>query len=480
MTIHLTKQLLYLMTPEALVIHSGEIDNYYKSCYLIHQRHFSLTNIIKCQMDENQKVKVVRKFLCYTRTSPVLLELIPAHFYIKSRTEKEEKDQQLLAEFFKMDSDQIYTYIITKLTSQEKLNTILNQFFSSSCTVLLLSADMNKLHKDTINHTRLLIEEAELTQKELNANKLIFLILHFPTNMFYSHCYPSIFLSGWRHIYMDMIGQTKTTANTDVEEWLKICLLQSNATEIVKPVKTKSFVPDSILNLWIEEWLPMISNSIPIQCINDFPHESDAKKCWKNLLFDLKVDSVIKKRFNSYWQKSTMYELSHHAANYAVTYQSTCTLSSTIEATIQSSFKNFVLYFLFMINQNMAMHTVMGQREEESFVGPFLEILSVLPLPKSLEEIRLELTVLNHHTLLSYDRKSIVPRFPFFPVVYRSIESLVNKALCAVLEPLELVVAEDETEQKLKGVTSTRTKEEIERTVKMIAELIKVSIKIYQ
>ena len=479
MTIHLTKQLLYLMTPEALVIYSGELENYYKSCYLTQQRHFSLPNIIKCQMDENREVKVVKKFLCYTRTSPVLLELIPAHFYIISRTEKQEKDQQLLAEFFTMDSDQIYTYIITKLTSQEKLNTILNQFFLSNCTVLLLSADMNKLHKDTINHTRLLIEEAELTQKSLNDNKLIFLMLHFPTNMFYSHCYPSIFLSGWRHIYMDMIGQTKTTANTDVEEWLKICLLQKNITETVKPMKTKSFVPDSILNLWIEEWLPMISNSIPIQCINDFPGEADAKKCWKNLLFDLKVDGVIKKRFNSYWQKSTMYELSHHAANYAVTYQSTCTLSSTIEATIQSSFKNFVLYFLFMINQNLAMHTVMAQGGEESFVDPFLEILSVLPLPKSLEEIRLELTVLNHDTLLSYDKKNIVPRFPFFPIVCKSIEALVNKALCFVLEPLELVVAEDESEQKLKGVTSTKTKEEIEETVKMIAQLIKVSTRIY-
>ncbi|XP_019858199.1 PREDICTED: uncharacterized protein LOC100640592 [Amphimedon queenslandica] len=470
MTIHLIKQLLYLMTPEALVMHSGKIENYYKSCYLIHQHHFSLSNIIKCQMEESKNVQVVKKFLCYTRTSPVLLELIPAHFYIKSRTEEEEKDQQLLAEFFEMNSDQIYTYIITKLTSQEKLNTILNHFFLSSCTILLLSADMNELHKDTINHTRLLIEEAELTRKELNANKLIFLILHFPTNMFYSHCYPSIFLSGWRHIYMDMIGQTKTTTNTNVEEWLKICLLRKNTT---KTVKTKSFVPDSILNLWIEEWLPMIANSIPIQYINDFSSEADAKNCWKNLLIDLKVDSVIKKRFNSYWQKSTMYELSHHAANYVVTYHSTCSLSSTIEATIQSSFKNFVLYFLFMINQNMAMHTVMGQGDGESFVDPFLKILSVLPLPKSLEEIRLELTVLNYPVLLSFDRKNIVPHFPFFPVVYKSIEALVNKALCSVLEPLELAVAEDETEQKLEGVTLTGTKKKIEETVKMIAILIK-------
>ena len=225
-TIYLTKQLLYLMTPEALVIHSRGIDTYYKSCYLNDQHHFSLPDIIRSQLDKFKdcKVFVARKFLCYTRTSPAALELIPMQFISSSGTEEERKK---LKNFFEMEPDLFCTYIITKATSQEKLNSFLRQFYCcDSNHVLLLLADMNKLSKDTINHTRLLIEEAERMQS-LKATKIIFLILHFPTNMFYSHCYPSIFLRGWRHIYMDMIGQTETTS-TDVEEWLRIYLLPSS------------------------------------------------------------------------------------------------------------------------------------------------------------------------------------------------------------------------------------------------------------
>ena len=478
-TIYLTKQLLYLMTPESLVIHSRGIDTYYKSCYLNDQHHFSLPDIIHSQLDKFKdcKLHVARKFLCYTRTSPAVLELIPMHFLPLSRTEKEQK---MLEDFFKLESNLLYTYIITKSTNQEKLNFFLGQFFNSDCNnVLLLSADMNKLSKDTINHTRLLIEEAEHMQS-LKASKIIFLVLHFPTNMFYSHCYPSIFLRGWRHIYMDMIGQTETTS-TDVEEWLRICLLPSskNPSDDHEPV---SFVQDSILTSWIKEWLPMISNSIHLQCTESFPGSRKVKECWSDLLFKVKADSVIKSRFNTYWQQNTMYELSLQAANYAITYQSTCTLSSTIEATIQSSFKNFVLFFLSVINQNMTMHTVLSQMDEEKerpgdVVQPFLRLLSVLHLPKSLKEIRLKLTVLKHQDTLSSDRKSLVPQFPFFPIVFETIEALVNKALSSIARPLELdLEVKEETGISLGGeVTSMETRQEQEEIVDMISKLLQVS-----
>ena len=464
MTIHLTKQLLYLMTTEAFVIHSREINHYYKLCYLTYQHHFSLPDIIHCQSNNS---KEVRKFLCYTRTSPVLLELIPMQFSVSGT----EKKQIMLCQFFKMNSDSLYTYTITTSTSQEKLNSSLKEFFSSSCTVMLLLADMNKLSKDTINHSRILIEEAEQSLKSLTVPKSVFLILHFPSNMFYSHCYPSIFLRGWRHIYMDMIGQNKTLASTDVEEWLKICLLHQNTDETLEPIEIVSFVPDSTLNLWIKEWLPMISNSIPVHCTTDFPGEREIKECWNDLLFEVKVDGVIKKRFNTYWQQSTMYELSLQAANYAITYQSTCTLSSTIGTTIQSSFKNFILFFLSVINHNMAMQTVLSHKEV--CIKPFLQILSVLNLPKSLEEIRLELAVIKHQIISSSDRKNLVPQFPFSPVIFELVDALMNKALSSITKPLELVTDEDELESNLPSIIA---KEEHELAVKRIAQLFQVSI----
>ena len=477
--IHLTNQLLYLMTPEALVIHSRRIEPYYKMCYLNHQHHFSLPSIVQTQLNQLKGYRAnrstVKKFLCDTRTSPAILELTSAHSLCSFKTEKERK---VLEEFFKLDSKLFHTYIITKSTSQEKLNNVLSQFFKHDFQVLLLWGDMNILSKDTINHTRLLIEEAERKLQSLKTSKLVFLILHFPSNMFYSHCYPSIFLKGWRHIYMDMIGQTETNTSTNVEEWLRICLLPNQ--KCLACTESISFVPDDILTMWIEKWLPMISSTITIQETKEFPGARSAKDCWSQILFTFKVEKVIRRKFNTYWQKRTMYDLSLQAANYAMTYQSTRTLSSTIEATIQSNFKNFVLYFLSLINQNMAMHTVLLKTEKDpersDDIGKsFLRMLSSLHLPESLEEIKLGLAILKHQSSPSSDRAVFVPQFYFFPVAFEYIEVLVNKALHLVHAPKPLtLVATEELETGRKRLGKIKSSDQEHNVVEdKIAELLR-------
>ena len=46
---HLYKQLIQIMSPEALVLHREHIENYYICCYLQHQHHFSLGQLIQDQ-----------------------------------------------------------------------------------------------------------------------------------------------------------------------------------------------------------------------------------------------------------------------------------------------------------------------------------------------------------------------------------------------------------------------------------------------
>ena len=46
---HLYKQLIQIMSPEALVLHREHIENYYIRCYLQHQHHFSLGQLIQDQ-----------------------------------------------------------------------------------------------------------------------------------------------------------------------------------------------------------------------------------------------------------------------------------------------------------------------------------------------------------------------------------------------------------------------------------------------
>ena len=46
---HLYKQLIQIMSPEALVLHREHMENYYICCYLQHQHHFSLGQLIQDQ-----------------------------------------------------------------------------------------------------------------------------------------------------------------------------------------------------------------------------------------------------------------------------------------------------------------------------------------------------------------------------------------------------------------------------------------------
>ena len=46
--------------------------------------------------------------------------------------------------------------------------------------------------------------------------KLFILLLHFPAMMFYDPCYPTLFLYGWDHYYLDAIDQTNKSTLIDI------------------------------------------------------------------------------------------------------------------------------------------------------------------------------------------------------------------------------------------------------------------------
>ena len=375
----------------------------------------------------------MNKFLVYTRTSYAIYENTPSDaFNLKSY---QDKCQTL----FDLRTPP-HVYAITCNTNQEKLNQELDTFFNQlrETQVLLLFADMKEIQRDSINHVRLLLEEAEIhsvTNTKSSMDKMIFLILHFPPAMFYRHCYPSLFMTGWQHIYMDMIFEESDLC-VDMEKWLSVCLFKKNDS-----LKYDNLVSSEMMDDWLDEWISMISNSIDFQPTDDFPKEfsNEAAMCyWKKLLFDLNTDDVIKRRFNSFWQRDAMIQLSHQAANYAMTYNSTCTLSSTIKATVQSSFKDVVLFLLSVVNQTMAINTLLGDDNRLVLMKElFVNIFSHVSIPRTLQEVKLQLNMLNcQNESRTIFLKS--PKFPFFTYVYEAVEQILNKALSLVFQSINI------------------------------------------
>ena len=378
-----------------------------------------------------------------------------------------------MRELFLIDTQLLYTYVITSATSQQNINHILKQFFDSEQSeVLVLVANMNELSKDCISHVRLLIEEKEARCK-IKTNKLIYVLLHFSSNMFYTHCYPSLFLKGWQHIYFDTIGEAKADCHIDIQKWLTYCLLKRKQCSIEHIT--------SHTETWLRNLLPNASLSIGIQKTKDLVELFGNKTihdCWEKLLFcfDNKISNVIMKRFSYFWQQDATNKLSLQAASYSMKYHSSRTLSSTIKTTVESSFKDIVLYHLSIINHTMAIHTILKCKEDSTdcaAVDLFCQILSILPIPKSMEEIRLKLHEFNRRC--DHSRSDISsPKFPFFIYVFQSMETILNKAFNLVISTVTIDDNQQNNRSDLLGleeVTDTRAKKETDAVINKMKEI---------
>ena len=364
------------------------------------------------------------------------MEKIPSHSSCQSKQEEEHEE---LRDFlcFK-ESRTFHTYVITHASSQESLLATLKSFFgctevNSPTEVLLLVANMNEVLKSTINHTRILIEETELSYQKFYTNKLVFLLLHFPPNMFYNHCYPTLFLDGWQHIFLDEIGKIKDVHYFNIEKWLNISLLETSYQHTLSEI----FVNDSVWSTLLSESIVLSSGNVPMKQLNDFPpDDTDNDQILLHWLMIVKIEElqlVIKQRFYTYWQQEAMHELTYQIACYALTYHSSCTLSQTVQETIKSSFKEMVLYFICIINHHFVIHTLKRYDSNPELRRQLIclvvcKVLSVLTIPDSPQQLQVEVALLTQQSRRDAVKDISSPKFPFFNLIFDAMENIVNQA----------------------------------------------------
>lgn len=375
-----------------------------------------------------------KKFLCYLRTSQAIIEIIPNHFtYQANQCTKDEIES--LQKFLTLKaSRRLHTYVMNSSTSQEILILVLRHFFQcpqSESEILLLVADMNELSKETINHARILIEEAECSS--CYSNKLVFLVLHFPPNMFYNHCYPTLFLNGWSHIYIGRAGEMTKDSFIDIEKWLITCLLQKDDIA----ASEDSFANDDILIEWLCDSTVHCSRSVIMKQLKDFPPvDCDIETIrfyFTRILLNASISTVIRKRFRKFWQQEAMLTLTFQIAQYAMSYHSSCSLSQTVQETIQSSFTEFTVLFLCIMNERLTIHTLLCEEDQDpdkdSKFNLAANMLSVLPIPNSLKQLQVDVRLhITQQLHAKGDMETSSPRFPFSILVSDAIDDIINRA----------------------------------------------------
>ena len=134
--------------------------------------------------------------------------------------------QEVLRRFVFDKPDLLYVCKLSGVSTRSSFQELITGFIQSSVTkVCLILGNMQEVSKKIINHVRIMIEESEILYPE--SQKVFIVLLHFPPDQLFSACYPSLFLQGWDHVYLDTIACSREDGIVDISDWFwQCCCLQ--------------------------------------------------------------------------------------------------------------------------------------------------------------------------------------------------------------------------------------------------------------
>ena len=299
---------------------------------------------------------------------------------------------------------------------EEQLKTFL---VSKSGQVLLLIANMAEVTVPMVNHLRIMIEEAENQNQCSQLPKLFVLLLHFPPHNFLNPCYPTLYLRGWDHYYLDTIGHHIGIRVIDVEEWFNHGCIPHYANAKVEGV-TMVQTAEGLL----EEAIPVILSRFSSHGVCPFNGHfniSETDKLLRKLLITKGVGGVIIQQFRSYWQPSVMTRYLEQAASLSHQQQSTLNITDTIQAAFKATFMDFVVVMVSRMNENCNFDSLFVNGESAVVDALFRDLLALSPVPPLAQ-----LKVLSNN-LQPPCNPGYVPVFPFFHLMMDHMDQLVEQ-----------------------------------------------------
>ena len=341
-----------------------------------------------------------------------------------------------MKEFVFEDTDKLVVHKLSGLLSQSSVQELLRDFVNSEKTeVLLLLANMQDTSTKTINHIRIMIEETELQSPQLQEHpaKLFVLLLHFPSALFFKHCYPAFFLKSWDHIYLDTITHSSSVGMVDIQDWFQRSCYPAAADIEDTGITTKQ--PDPLL-IAATHLLPQAISVLSAHMYfgnkkdKSFNSSMDATQRVEDLqrlLGECGLGKLLCEKFCSYWKPKVMLEYLERAATFSKQRESTLNITDFIQTQFKSLFFDFCIYMLSRANEHYNLDIVFEEKEDFSPVKTlFLDIFQHFPMPK-LSQLSLLSTSMPPPQLPLHQ-----PHFPFFSFVCGQVEKQVKISYAAI------------------------------------------------
>ena len=311
---------------------------------------------------------------------------------------------------------------LSNVPSQSHVLDLLRCFVQSdTAEVLLLVVNMQEIKRQVMNHIRIMIEEEEaLLLNEDRKQKLFVLLLHFPPSKFGSACYPSLFLRGWDHCYLDTIAHSAVKGVIDIRSWFWDCCFQQDA---LPPPEEDPLV--IALKEILNEAVPILASRVFFGLVQDGHFNatmsgSKRTKILKTLLFEKGVGNVLCEKFRTYWKPNVMSEYLEKAVVFTRSQDSTLNITDSIQTTFKSLFFDFLVYMISRINEDCNIDVLFSPTSSPAIQDLFLNIVRVFQIPK-LSELKIRSVHLQLGKQASY-----MPQFPFFKTVSAEVERLIE------------------------------------------------------
>ena len=313
--------------------------------------------------------------------------------------------------------------------------------------VCLLVVNMQETPRQVVNHLRIMIEEAELVSTQ--QAKLFVILLHFPPAQFFDHCYPSLFLKGWDHYYLDTVAHSADKGVINIQNWLWRCCFPKETPRNDSLVLALQETLQKILH----EAIPVLYSRVFFGSnkqgsFNKPMNGSQRSKALEVLLFRKGVGQILCEKFCSYWKPAVMTKYLERAAVFTKDHESTLNITDSIQIVFKGLFFDFLVYMLSQINDGCNIDALFDSACKDSdskdsditlaVQGLFLDILQTFSLPKLSQLQFLSTSLLPPTTVYS-------PKFPFFKVVCEAVEGIVKQSHDKTNVHLDLF-QEEETE----------------------------------
>ena len=336
---------------------------------------------------------------------------------------------------------------LSNLPSQSSIEDMLSEFVRHSSEqpkrVLVITANMQETSKKMINHLRIMIEKAEKEASINEPKRLFVLLLHFPPSMLFDVCYPSLFLHGWSHTYLDSIGHVSNDTTLSISDWLQLSCFGAGALAhpnryLMPTLKAIRRRPDAVA--MISSLTPFLTRSG-----GSFSRPMTAaqrSQRLRELLEEKGVGEALTELFISYWKPPVMIEYFERAAASTYNKESTLSITDSLGTELKSKFLDFLIYIIARINEDFNIDIMFEDNILEEVTELFIAIVRMHPLP--------ELSQLRSHVVSLMDVKRSLPKrnattFPFFRLVSDRMEQIIEESLDDVNQELEIAIEEHQT-----------------------------------